>query len=168
MEQISGKDYPITNQISAGRSARATRIPTYETPEPFRLCNQVLGIQGKHNISPKLANPTSSCIHPSTHNQETFGNRLPQPSKSIRYTSHGNTPVLTSVLGYRGYLTNNCIKEIFYVGKTQVFQKCNDKIGTTTPRSSTPRDTATTPKCQEAPRTMFSSQNYQNDSKIPA
>ena len=68
----------------------------------------------------------------------------------------------------RGYLTNNCIKEIFDVGETQVFQNCNDKIVTTTPRSSTPRDTATTPKCQEAPRTMFSSQNHQNDSKIPA
>ena len=59
----------------------------------------------------------------------------------------------------RGYLTNNCIKEIFDVGETQVFHNCNDKIVTTTPRSSTPRDTATTPKCQEAPRTMCSSQN---------
>ena len=68
----------------------------------------------------------------------------------------------------RGDLTNNCIKEIFDVGKTQVFQNCNDKIVTTTPRSSTPRDTATTPKCEEAPRTMFSSQNHWNVSKIPA
>ena len=68
----------------------------------------------------------------------------------------------------RGDLTNNCIKEIFDVGETQVFQNCNDKIVTTTPRSSTPRDTATTPKCQEAPRTMFSSQSHRNDSKIPA
>ena len=68
----------------------------------------------------------------------------------------------------RGDLTNNCIKEIFDVGETQVFQNCNDKILTTTPRSSTPRDTATTPKCQEAPRTVFSSQNHWNDSKIPA
>ena len=68
----------------------------------------------------------------------------------------------------RGYLTNNCIKEIFDVGKTQVFQNCNDKIVMTTPRSSTPWDTATTPKCQEAPRTTFSSQDYRNDSKIPA
>ena len=68
----------------------------------------------------------------------------------------------------RGYLTNNCIKEIFDVGKTQVFQNCNDKIVTTTPRSSTPQDTATTPKCQEAPRTMFSSQEYRNNPKIPA
>ena len=147
---------------------RATWIPTYETPEPFRLCNQVLAIQGKHNISPKLTIPTSSCIHQSTHNQETFENRVPQPSKSIRYTSYGNTPELAPVLGYRGYLTNNCIKEIFDVDKTQVFQNCNDKIVTTTPRSSTPRDTATTPKCQEAPRTMFSSQDYRNDPKIPA
>ena len=49
--------------------------------------------------------------------------------------------------GWRqGYLTNNCIKEIFNVGETQVFKNCNDKIVTTTPRSPTPRDTATTPK----------------------
>ena len=68
----------------------------------------------------------------------------------------------------RGYLTNNCIKEIFDVGETQVFQNYNNKIVTTTPRSSTPWDTATTPKCQEAPRTMFSSQDYRKDSKIPA
>ena len=102
-----------------------------------------------------------------THNQETFGNRVPQPSKSIRYMSYGNNPELAPVLGYRGYLTNNCTKEIFDVGKTQVFQNCNDKIVTTTPRSSTPRDTDTTPKCQEAPRTMVSSQNHRNDSKIP-
>ena len=68
----------------------------------------------------------------------------------------------------RGDLTNNCIKEIFDVGETQVFQNCNDKIVTTTPRSSTPRDTATTPKCQEAPGTMFSTQEYRNDPKIPA
>ena len=73
---------------------RATWIPTYKTPKTFWLCNQVLGIQGKHNISPKLTIPTSSCIHPSTHNQETFENHLPQPSKSIRYTSYGNTPEL--------------------------------------------------------------------------
>ena len=44
----------------------------------------------------------------------------------------------------RGDLTNNCIKESFDVGETQVFQNGNDKIVTTTPRSSTPRDTATT------------------------
>src|SRR3954470_1585081 len=46
-----------------------------QTPETFWLCNQVLGIQGTQNISPKLTIPRSSCIHPSTHNQETFGNR---------------------------------------------------------------------------------------------
>ena len=52
------------------------------------------GYRGSLISHPKLANPTSSCIHPSTHNQETFGNHLPQPSKSIRYTSYGNTPEL--------------------------------------------------------------------------
>ena len=99
----------------------------------------MLGIQGKQYISPKLTIPTSSCIHPSTHNQETFGNRVPQPSKSIRYTSYGNTPELAPVLGYRGYLTNSCTKEIFDVGKAQVLQICNEKIVTTTPQSLTPR-----------------------------
>ena len=54
----------------------------------------MLGIQGTQYISPKLTIPRSSCIHPSTHNQQTFGNHLPQPSKSIRYTSYGNTPEL--------------------------------------------------------------------------
>ena len=83
----------------------------------------MLGIQGKHNISHKLTNPTSSCIHPSTHNQETFGNRLPQPSKSIRYTSYGNTPVLTSVLGYRGYLTNELHKRDFRCRRTKLYSR---------------------------------------------
>ena len=76
-----------------------------------------------------------------------------------------NSPVLGDV---EVISPTTAIKEIFDVGKTQVFQNCNDKIVTTTPRSSTPLDTATTPKYQEAPRTMFSSQNHRNDSKIPA
>ena len=168
LEQISGKDYPITDQISVGRNARATWIPPINSRN-FLVMQSGVGDTGKQYISPKLTIPTSSCIHPSTHNQETFGNHVPQPSKIIRYTSYGNTPELPPSNGWhRGYLTNNCIKEIFDVGKTQVFQNCNDKIVTTTPRSSTPRDKATTPKCQEAPRTMFSSQNHRNDSKIPA
>ena len=54
----------------------------------------MLGKQGTKYISPKLTIPRSSCIHPSTHNQENSRNRLPQPSKSIRYTSYGNTPEL--------------------------------------------------------------------------
>ena len=125
------------------------------------------GYRGSIISHPKLANPTSSCIHPSTHNQETLGNHLPQPSKSILIRFMAILPNSRPSTGWRrGYLTNNCIKEIFDVGKTQVFQNCNDKIVTTTPRSSTPQDTATTP--QEAPRTMFSSQNHRNDSKIPA
>src|SRR3954471_1724579 len=91
-----------------------------QTPETFRLCNQVLGIQGTQNLSPKLTIPRSSCIHPSTHNQETFENRLPQPSKSIRYTSYGNTPALASVLGYQGYLTNNLYKRDFRCRRTKL------------------------------------------------
>ena len=85
-------------------------------PNLFGYGIRCWGYRGSIISHPKLANPTSSYIHPSTHNQETFGNRLPQPSKSIRYTSYGNTPALASVLGYQGYLTNNCTKEIFDVG----------------------------------------------------
>ena len=91
-------------------------FPPMKLPNLSGYAIMCWGYRGSIIYHPNLANPTSSCIHPSTHNQETFGNRLPQPSKSIRYTSRGNTPVLTSVLGYRGYLTNNCIKEIFDVG----------------------------------------------------
>ena len=68
-----------------------------------------------HNLVPKMARvgiqiwqvTYGALHHPSTHNQETFRNHLPQPSKSIRYTSYGNTPELPPSTGWRrGYLTN--------------------------------------------------------------
>ena len=118
-ERIIGKKSQSQTNIR-GRRTRATRIPTYETPEPFRLCNQVLGIQGKHNISPKLANPTSSCIHPSTHNRKK--------TSEIVYLNLRKASVIQvmailpnsrpSTGWRRGYLTNNCIKEISNVGET--------------------------------------------------
>ena len=80
-----------------------------------------VGDTGDTKYITQLTIPRSSCIHPSTHNQETFGNRLPQPSKSIRYTSYGNTPELPPSTGWRrGDLTNNCIKEIFNVGEKKL------------------------------------------------
>ena len=151
------------------RYPKATWIPTYKLPKFSGYAIRCWGYRGSIISHSKLANPTSSCIHPSTHNQETFGNRLPQPSKSIRYTSYGNTPKLPPQYWVASMLSHQQLhKRDFRCRRTQVFQNCNDKIVTTTPRSSTPRDTATTPKCQEAPRTMFSSQNHRNDSKIPA
>ena len=69
LEQISGKDYPITNQISTGRNARATLIPPINSRN-FLVMQSGVGDTGKQYISPKLTIPTSSCIHPSTHNQE--------------------------------------------------------------------------------------------------
>ena len=92
-EQIIGKDYPITNQISAGRNVRATCIPPINSRN-FLVMQSGVGDTGEAIYLTKLTIPTSSCIHPSTHNQETFGNRVPQPSKSIGYTSYGNTPEL--------------------------------------------------------------------------
>ena len=144
-------------------------FPPMKLPNLSGYAIRCWGYRGSIISHPKLANPTSSCIHPSTHNQETFGNHLPQPSKSIRYTSYGNTPELPPQYWVASRLSHQQLhKRDFDVGETQVFQNCNDKIVTTTPRSSTPWDTSTTPKCQEAPRTMFSSQNHRNDSKIPA
>ena len=105
------------------------------------------GYRGSIISHPNLANPTSSCIHPSTHNQETFRKHPPQPSKSIRYTSYGDTPELPPQYWVASRWSHQQLhKRDFDVGETQVFQNCNDKIVTTTPRSSTPRDTATTPK----------------------
>ena len=111
---------PISYHVSVGK----IKLELLEFPpinsRNFLVMQSGVGIQGKQYISPKLTIPTSSCIHPSTHNQETLRNRVPQPSKSIRYTSYGNTPELSPVLGYRGYLTNNYIKEIFDVGETNL------------------------------------------------
>ena len=63
-------------------------------PNLFGYAIRCWGYRGSIISHPKLANPTSSCIHPSTHNQQTFRNHLPLPSKSIRYTSYGDTPEL--------------------------------------------------------------------------
>ena len=144
-------------------------FPPMKLPKLSGYAIRCWGYRGSIISHPKLANSTSSCIHPSTHNRETSGNHLPQPSKSIRYTSYGNTPKLSPQYWVASRLSHQQLhKRDFRWQRTQVFQNCNDKIVMTTHRSSPPRDTATTPKCQEAPRTMFSSQNHRNDSKIPA
>ena len=151
------------------RYPKATWIPTYKLPKLSGYAIWCRGYRGHKYIWPKLTIPRSSCIHPSTHNQETFGNHLPQSSKSIHYTRDGNTLELPPQYWVASRWSHQQLhKRDFDVGEAQVFQNCNDKIVMTTPRSSTPRDTTTTPKWQEAPRTMFSSQNHRNDSKIPA
>ena len=93
-EQIIGKDYPITNQICAEEILELHEFPPMELPKFSGYAIRCWGYRGSIISHPKLANPTFSCIHPSTHNQETFGNHLPQPSKSIRYRIYGNTPEL--------------------------------------------------------------------------
>ena len=93
-EQIIGKDYPITNQISTEEILELHEFPPMELPKLSGYAIRCWGYRGSIISHPNLANPTSSCIHPSTHNRENFRNRLPQPLKSIRYTSYGNTPEL--------------------------------------------------------------------------
>ena len=113
--------------------------PTYKLPKLSGYAIRCWGYRGSIKSHPNLANPTSSCIHPSTHNQETFGNHLPQPSKSIRYTSYVNTPELPPQYWVASRLSHQHLhKRDFRCRRTQVFQNCNDKIVTTTPRSSTP------------------------------
>ena len=135
----------------------ATLIPTYKLPKLSGYAIRCWGYRGSIISHPKLANPTSSCIHPSTHNQETFGNRVPQPSKSIRYTSYGNTPELPPQYWVASRLSHQQLhKRDFRCWRTQVFQNCNDKIMTTTHQSSTPRDTSTKP-LTGGTKTVFSS-----------
>ena len=125
---------------------------------------------GRHNIYHTTNKPYAPTVSIRQHiTKKNSENHVPQPSKSIRYTSYGNTPELPPQYWVVSRLSHQQLhKRDFRCRRTQVLQNCNDEIVTTTPRSTTPRDTATTPKCQEAPRTMFSSQEYQNDSKIPA
>ena len=81
-------------------------------------------------ISPKLAIPRSSCIHPSTHNQETFGNRLPQPSKKTSVIQvMAILPNSRPSTGWRrGDLTNNCIKEISMSAKLRYSRTATIKL----------------------------------------
>ena len=139
-------------------------FPPMKLPNLSGYAIRCWGYRGSIISHPNLANPTSSCIHPSTHNQENSGNRVPQPSKSICYTSYGNTLELPSTGWRRGYLTNNCIKEIFDVGKTQVFRNCNNKIMTTTPQSSTP---GTLPQPLNVRRHQEQCSHHKNIETIP-
>ena len=93
-ERILGEDHPISNQISVEEELELQEFPPIKLPNLSGYAIRCWGYKGSIISHPNLANPTSSCIHPSTHNRETFGNHLPQPSKSIRYTSYGNTPKL--------------------------------------------------------------------------
>ena len=85
---------PISYHVSIGRISYVILEFPLTNSRNFMVMQSGVGDTGRQYISPKLTIPTSRCIHPSTHNQETFGNHVPQPSKSIRYTSYGNTPEL--------------------------------------------------------------------------
>ena len=148
---------------------RDTWIPTYKLPKLSGYAIRCWGYRGSI-----ISHPNLQSLHPAV----SILQHITKKPSEIIYLNLRKASVIRvmailpnsrpSTGWRRGYLTNNCIKEIFDVSETKVFQNYNDKIVTTTPWSSTPRDTATTPKCQEAPRTMFSSQNHRNDSKIPA
>ena len=87
----------------------------------------MLGIHGKHNISPKLTIPTSSCIHPSTHNQSEIVYLNLQKASVIRVMAI--LPNSRPSTGWRrGYLINNCIKEIFDVGELRYSRTATIKL----------------------------------------
>ena len=116
-EQILGKDKPITNQISAEEILELHEFPPMKLPKFSRLCNQVLGIQGKHNISPK----TTQILHPVV----SILQHITKKPSEIIYLNLRKASVIRvmailsnsrpSTGWRRGYLTNNCIKEIFDV-----------------------------------------------------
>ena len=82
----------------------------------------MLGIQGKHNISPKLTIPTSSCIHPSTHNREKTSETI---YLNLRKASviqvMAILPNSRPSTGWRrGYLTNELHKRDFRCRRTKL------------------------------------------------
>ena len=106
--------------------------------ERFQLCNQVLGIHGKHRaINSK---PTSRCIHPSTHNQSFSETVYLGPSKSIHYNKLWQYSRTTSpVLGDVGVILPLAVQGRFSMSAVLSIQYCRDMLVTMIPRSSTPR-----------------------------
>ena len=109
---------------------RATWIPTYKLPKFSRLCNQVLGIQGKHNISPK----TTQILHPAVPILQYITKK---PSETV-YLNLRKASVIRvmailpnscpSIGWRRGYLTTNYIKEIFDVGELRYSRTATIKL----------------------------------------
>ena len=143
-------------------------FPPIKLPKLSGYAIRCWGYKGSIISHPKLA-----ILHPAISILQHITKKL---RKSFTSTfekhplySYGNTPEHPPQYWVASRLSHQQLhKRDFRCWRTHVFENYNDKIVTTTPRSSTPRDTATTPKCQEAPRTMFSSQNHRNVSKIPA
>ena len=120
-EQILGKDYPITNQISAGRNTRATRIPTYKLPKLSSYAIWCWGYRGSN-----ISHPTKQSLHPAV----SILQHITKKPSEINYLNLRKASVIRvmailpnsrpSTGWRRGYLTNNCIKEIFDVGETNL------------------------------------------------
>src|SRR6187399_656648 len=101
---------------------RATRRTHLLISEGFRLCNRVLGIQGKHHAL--NSKPTSRCIHPSTHNQSSSETVYLGTSKRIRYTSCGNTPELSHQYWVTSGLSHHqtCIEEFSMLAASGILE----------------------------------------------
>ena len=93
-------------------------FPPMKLPNLSGYAIRCWGYRGSIISHPNLANPTSSCIHPSTHNRE----KLRKPSTSTfekhplyELWQYSRTPA--PVLGGVEVISpTNCIKEIFDVG----------------------------------------------------
>ena len=117
-ERILGKDHPISNLIFAEEELDLQEFPPMKLPNLSGYAIRCWGYGGSIISHPNLANPTSSCIHPSTHNRE----KLRKPSTSTfekhslyKLWRYSRTPA--PVLGGVEVISpTNCIKEIFDVG----------------------------------------------------
>ena len=121
LEQISGKDYPITNQISAGRKARATWIPPINS-QNFLVMQSGVGDTGEAIYLTQTNNPYIQAVSIRQH--------ITKKTPEIVYLNLRKASVIRvmailpnsrpSTGWRRGYLTNNCIKEIFDVSETKL------------------------------------------------
>ena len=104
-------------------------FPPMKLPNLSGYAIRCWGYRGHKYISPKLAIPRSSCIHPSTHNQETFGIVYLNLRKTSVIRVMAILPNSRPSTGWRrGDLTNNCIKEISMSAKLRYSRTATIKL----------------------------------------
>ena len=129
LEQISGKDYPITNQISAGRNAKSYLNPTYKLPKFSGYAIRCWGYRGSN-----ISHPNYQSLHPAV----SIRQHITKKPSEIVYLNLRKASVIRvmailpnsrpSTGWRRGDLTNNCIKEISMSAKLRYSRTATIKL----------------------------------------
>ena len=97
LEQISGKDYPITNQISAGINAKSYLNPTYKLPKLSGYAIWCWGYRGSNISHPNLHPVVSIRQHITKKTPEIVYLNLRKASVIRAMAILPNSPVLGGV-----------------------------------------------------------------------